>query len=93
MMITEIKFILTLPEVPEIHHLEAEKKAKEAYVMTLLCHADISAGRAAELLEIDRSTLSNLMDNYNICLFPMQTQEELEQEVVETLQILEKYKK
>jgi len=30
MRTTEIKFTLTLPKVPEIHHLEAEKKAKEA---------------------------------------------------------------
>jgi hypothetical protein len=29
MAATEIKFTLTLPEVPEIHRLEAEKKAKE----------------------------------------------------------------
>jgi hypothetical protein len=43
MATTEIKFTLTLPEVPEIHRLEAEKKAKEAYIMTLLCHGDISA--------------------------------------------------
>jgi hypothetical protein len=33
------------------------------------------------------------MDHYNICPFPMQTQEELQQEVAETLQILERYKK
>ena len=32
MTTTEIKFNLTLPKVPEIHHLEAEKKDKEAYV-------------------------------------------------------------
>lgn len=93
MTTTEIKFTLTLPKVPEIHHLEAEKKAKEAYVMTLLRHGDISAGRASELLEIDHHKLSDLMDHYNICPFPMQTQEELQQEVAETLQILERYKK
>jgi hypothetical protein len=28
MTTTEIKFTLTLPKVPEIHHLEAEKKER-----------------------------------------------------------------
>jgi predicted HTH domain antitoxin len=87
----EIKFILTLPEVPETHRIEAEKKAKEAYVMTLLRHGDISAGRAAELLEIARWQLSDLMDSYKISPFPVQTQEQLLAEVAQTLQILEKH--
>lgn len=75
MAATEIKFTLTLPEVPEIHRLEAEKKAKEAYIMTLLRHGDISAGRAAELLEIERWQISDLMDIYQISPFPSQTKE------------------
>ena len=32
--------------------------------MTLLRHGDISAGRAAELLEIERWQLDDLMDSY-----------------------------
>lgn len=36
---------------------------------------------------------SNLMDDYDISPFPIQTQEELQQEVTQTLQILEKYKR
>ena len=90
---TEVKFTLTLPEVPEIHRLEAEKKAKEAYIMTLLRHGDISAGRAAELLEIGQWQLSDLMDIYQISPFPSQTKEELQQEVTQTLEILSQYKK
>jgi predicted HTH domain antitoxin len=90
---TEVKFTLTLPEVPEIHRLEAEKKAKEAYIMTLLRHGDISAGRAAELLEIGQWQLSDLMDSYKISPFPIQTKEELQQEVTQTLEILNQYKK
>ncbi|WP_016951722.1 UPF0175 family protein [Anabaena sp. PCC 7108] len=93
MAATEIKFTLTLPEVPEIHRLEAEKKAKEAYIMTLLRHGDISAGRAAELLEIERWQLSDLMDIYQISPFPSQTKEELQEEVTQTLEILSQYKK
>ncbi|MDB9309168.1 UPF0175 family protein [Aphanizomenon sp. CS-733/32] len=93
MAATEVKFTLTLPEVPEIHRLEAEKKAKEAYIMTLLRHGDISAGRAAELLEIGQWQLSDLMDIYQISPFPSQTKEELQQEVTQTLKILSQYKK
>jgi len=77
-----------LPELPETHHLEAERKAKEAYVMTLLRHADISAGLAAELLGINRWQLSDLMDLYEVSPFPTQTREELEQEIAQARQFL-----
>ncbi|MBD2664000.1 hypothetical protein B6N60_03605 [Richelia sinica FACHB-800] len=90
---TEIKFTLKLPEVPEIHRLEAEKKAKEAYIMTLLRHGDISAGRAAELLEIERWQLSDLMDIYKVSPFPTQTKEELLEEVTQILDVFNQYKK
>lgn len=80
----EFRFRLPLPEIPEFHRLEAERLAREAYVMTLLRHHDISAGRAAALLGIDRWQLSDLMDRYGICPFPEQTREELEREVAAT---------
>ncbi len=87
---TEVKFTLSmLPELPAIHREEAEKKAKEAYVMTLLRHHDISAGRAAELLGINRWELSDLMDVYDICPFAELTAEELQREVAETMMMLE----
>lgn len=92
-METEVKFNLEISQIPEAVRLEAEKKAKEAYVMTLLRYADISAGRAAKLLGIDRWQLSDLMSKYDISPFPDQTREELELEVAETLLMLEKYKK
>lgn len=79
---TEVKFTLEmLPELPEIHRVEAERKAKEAYVMTLLKHADISSGRAARLFGIPRLEVIDLMSLYDISPFPMQTREELEREV------------
>jgi predicted HTH domain antitoxin len=79
---TEVKFTLKmLPELPEIHRVEAERKAKEAYVMTLLKQADISSGRAARLLGIPRLEVIDLMSLYDISPFPMQTREELEREV------------
>lgn len=92
-METEVKFNLEIPQIPEAVRLEAEKKAKEAYVMTLLRHADISAGKAAKLLGIDRWQLSDLMSKYDISPFPDQTREELEREVEQAKRILEKYKK
>ncbi|WP_236721438.1 UPF0175 family protein [Trichormus sp. NMC-1] len=61
--------------------------------MTLLRHGDISAGRAAELLEIERWQLSELMDIYQISPFPTQTKEELQEEVTQTVEILSQYKK
>ncbi len=39
---TQVKLILSgIPEVPESHRFQAEQKAKEAYIMTLLKHGDI----------------------------------------------------
>lgn len=89
----EVKFTVVIPEIPEAHRLEAERKAREAYVMTLLRHGDISAGRAAKLLGIDRWQLSDLMDVYDISPFPTQTREELEHEVAQAKRTLEKYSK
>jgi predicted HTH domain antitoxin len=89
----EFKFKVPISEIPEIHRQEAERLAREAYVMTLLRHGDISAGRAAALLGIDRWQLSDLMDAYYISPFAPLTREELEQEVAQAKRALEKYKK
>ena len=91
---TEIKFTVTIPEIPEAHRLEAEQKAREAFVMSLLRQGDISAGRAARLLGIDRWQLSDLMDVYRISPFDdTMTREELEREVAQAARTLKKYKK
>lgn len=42
------------------------KKGKEAFVLELLRGGKISQGKAAELLEIDRHTLFDLMAEHNI---------------------------
>lgn len=89
----DFKFKVPIREIPEIHRQEAERLAREAYVMTLLRHGDISAGRAAALLGIDRWQLSDLMDAYYISPFAPLTREELEREVAEAARDLEKYKK
>ncbi|MBO1350411.1 MAG: UPF0175 family protein [Hormoscilla sp. GUM202] len=89
----EVKFTIAVREIPEAKRLAAERKAKEAYVMELLRQHDISAGRAAKLLGIDRWQLSDLMDVYDISPFPDQTREELEREVAYAMQMLEQKQK
>ncbi|MBD2580664.1 UPF0175 family protein [Oscillatoria sp. FACHB-1406] len=66
---TEIKFDLVIPGILAEHHLEAQRKAKEAYMMTLLKYGDISTGRAARLLDIPRVELIDSMGSYSISLF------------------------
>lgn len=78
----------SLESIPKEHQQEAENKAKEAYVMTLLKYHHISMGKAARLLNINRWQLTELMSLYNLSPFPEQTQEELETEITETLQML-----
>jgi len=91
---TEVKFTIHITDIPEKVSLEAHKKAKEAYVMTLLQHHDISAGRAAELLEIDRWQLSDLMSSYDISPFDdTMTLEAFQQEVLQVKYDLEQEKK
>lgn len=63
---TEVKFTVDITEIPEEHRLAAQRKAHEAFVMELLRIGDISAGRTAELLGVNRSRLSELMYEYNI---------------------------
>ncbi|MBE7445976.1 MAG: UPF0175 family protein [Planctomycetia bacterium] len=45
---------------------EALRKAKESMVLELLRKREISQGKAAELLGIDRNTLFDLMAEHNI---------------------------
>jgi len=91
---TEVKFTIHIADIPEKVSLEAQKKAKEAYVMTLLQHHDISAGRAAELLEIDRWQLADLMSSYDISPFDdTMTLEAFQQEVLQVKYDLEQDKK
>ncbi|MXZ02042.1 hypothetical protein F4Y93_15885 [Candidatus Poribacteria bacterium] len=68
---------------------DAERKAKEAFVLELLRHGDISAGRAAKLLDISRWDLSNLMSDAGISPFAELTAEELAAEVETALKVLD----
>lgn len=86
----EIKFSLPVGEVPEDHKAEAEHRAREAYVLALLRQGDISAGRAAELLGVDRWHLADLMSVRGISPFDeTMTQEDLEREAADTKRALE----
>ena len=57
----EVRFTLPLDGILLVHKADAERKAREAYVLELLRQGDISAGRAARLLNISRWDLSELM--------------------------------
>jgi predicted HTH domain antitoxin len=86
----EIKFTLRINDIPEAHRAEAERKAQEAFVLALLRQGDISAGRTAELLGIDRWQLDELMSAHGISPFDeTMTREELEREVTETARLLQ----
>ena len=63
----EVRFTLAISEGSLQHKGAAEQKAKTAYVLELLRQGDISAGRAAKLLDISRWRLSDLMSEAGIC--------------------------
>ena len=87
----QVQFTLELPNIPEEISVEAERMAKEAYVMTLLKHGIITSGRVARLLGMHRLDVIQLMSKYGISVFAPQRKEELEQEVAETLALLEQH--
>ena len=65
----EVRFTLPLDEVLLQHKSDAECKAREAFILELLRQGDISAGRAARLLNISRWDLSELMYEAGISPF------------------------
>lgn len=89
----EVNFKVPIREIPEVHRLEAERLAREVYVMTLLRHGDISSGRAGKMLGIPRVEVFDLMSSYDISPFDdTLTQEDLERQVAQARRLLEKYK-
>ena len=85
----EVQFTLSIDETLLHHKTDAEKKTKEAFVLELLRQGDISAGKAAELLNISRWDLSELMFAAGISPFAEQTAEELATEVGRALKVLD----
>lgn len=86
----KVQFTFTLPIDERFlrHKTNAERKAKEAFVLELLRHGDISAGRAAKLLDISRWDLSDLMSAAGISPFAELNAEDLNAEVETALKVL-----
>ncbi|MHC0067853.1 UPF0175 family protein [Nostoc sp. UIC 10890] len=79
---TKVEFTIPVHSVNNAIREEAETKAKEAYVMTLLKHGEISSGKASELLGIPRLEVIDLMSKHEISLFDdSMTLDEFQQEV------------
>ena len=82
----EVKFTVAVTGLSEEHIAQAQRKAQEAFVMELLRLGEISAGRAARLLGVNRSELSRLMSEYDVSTFDeTMTREVLEREVADWL--------
>ena len=75
----EVKLELPDEVAPNLRDEDLAAKAKEAFTMELLREHEISQGKAAELLGIDRHALFDLMAKYQVPVVDM-TPEELEQE-------------
>ncbi|MBI4783957.1 MAG: UPF0175 family protein [Oscillatoriophycideae cyanobacterium NC_groundwater_1537_Pr4_S-0.65um_50_18] len=71
-------------ELDDTIRQQAERKARESYLMELLRHGSISTGYAATLLNLSRLEVLALMGQHNISVFPEQSPEELAQEIAET---------
>ena len=87
----KMQFHLPIENISQKHQTEATKKAKAAFVLELLRQGDISAGKAAELLNVSRWKLSELMADAGISAFDeSQTAETLRAEVDNALKDFEK---
>ena len=77
-----LRFPVDLPE--ELKDEDVLRKGKEVIVLELLRKREISQGKAAELLEIDRQTLFDLMSKYDIPVISM-TDIELKEELTKDI--------
>jgi predicted DNA-binding protein (UPF0251 family) len=78
----DVKFELPDEVAPHLRDEDLAAKAKEAVTMELLREHEISQGKAAELLGIDRHTLFDLMTRYRVPVIDM-TPEELVEELTQ----------
>ena len=81
-MLRQLQVRIELPDaaVKHLRDEEIEAKVKEAFFMELLREHQISQGKTAELLGIDRHRLFDLMSKYRIPVIDL-TPEELEAEL------------
>jgi DNA-binding NtrC family response regulator len=75
----DVTFELPDEVAPNLRDEDLAAKAKEAFILELLREHEISQGKAAELLGIDRHQLFDLMAKYQVPVIDM-TPEELQQE-------------
>jgi predicted HTH domain antitoxin len=76
----DVRFELPDEDAPNLRDEDLSTKAKEALTMELLREHEISQGKAAELLGIDRHVLFDLMAKYRVPVIDM-TPEELAEEL------------
>jgi predicted HTH domain antitoxin len=82
---TVVRFEVPVSDVPENQRAEAERKAQEAFVRSLLRQGNISAGRAAEILGLDRWQLGESMALHGLSPFDeTRIRADLEREVDDT---------
>ncbi len=81
-MSRRLNFEVEVPDDVCVHLPQEEfaAKAKEALVMELLREHQISQGKAAEMLEIPRHDLFNLMTRYQVSVLDL-THDELKAEI------------
>jgi predicted HTH domain antitoxin len=76
----DVTFELPDEVAPNLRDEDLAVKAKEAFTMELLREHEISQGKAAELLGIDRHELFDLMTKYRVPVIDL-TPEELAKEM------------
>jgi predicted DNA-binding protein (UPF0251 family) len=76
----DVTFELPDEVAPNLRDEHLAVKAKEAFTMELLREHELSQGKAAELLGIDRHALFDLMTKYRVLVIDM-TPEELAEEL------------
>jgi predicted DNA-binding protein (UPF0251 family) len=76
----DVTFELPDEVAPNLRDEDLAVKAKEAFTMELLREHELSQGKAAELLGIDRHALFDLMTKYRVLVIDM-TPEELAEEL------------
>jgi hypothetical protein len=76
----DVTFELPDEVAPNLRDEDLAAKAKEAFTMELLREHELSQGKAAELLGIDRHELFDLMTKYRVPVIDM-TPEELAEDL------------
>jgi predicted HTH domain antitoxin len=72
-----VQFDLELPEelVAQLREDEIARKVREAFVMELLREHRVSQGKAAEVLNVSRNEIFDLMTNYRVPVIDLDTEE------------------